>query len=120
MEIHSDERGTLYEIPACEGTQFVSHSYPGVRRGDHYHRSKTEWFTVIQGTARLYTRDRIRNNGMDAPISRDLWVGGQNRIEILPNTTHAVENVGDSILILFVQSDKIFCQEASDTYPEKV
>ena len=117
MKIHSDIRGTLYEIPSCAGTQFISTSHPGVRRGDHYHLHKTEWFLVLVGEAEIlhrpFTLDGVygvtRLSG-DKPE----WVG------ILPLVTHAIVNIGKTDLVLLVQSDVVFDEANPDTYDEKV
>jgi UDP-2-acetamido-2,6-beta-L-arabino-hexul-4-ose reductase len=115
-EIHTDERGSLYEIPKALGTTFISRSNPGVRRGDHYHLDKTEWFIVLSGEAILYTR--VRNTGTE--IHYALHGSSPYWVEIEPEVVHAIENVGDTELILLVQSSTTFDKKYPDTYPEIV
>lgn len=116
MKIHSDDRGTLYEIPNCGGTQFISRSNVGVRRGDHYHLHKTEYFLVLSGDAILYTRSLVTGEKHNQVLH-----GGQPQlVEIRPLITHAIENVGATELVLLVQSDTVFDQNDPDTYSEAV
>jgi len=53
LEKRSDQRGSLAEFlkSSSMGQIFVSRTKPGIRRGDHYHHTKTEKFLVLQGTA---------------------------------------------------------------------
>jgi UDP-2-acetamido-2,6-beta-L-arabino-hexul-4-ose reductase len=116
MEIHTDDRGSLYELPNCEGTQFISRSKFRVRRGDHYHILKTEYFLVLSGTANLYTYNLVTKVRIDYTLHGD----HPRVIGIPPLTVHAIENVGTTELVLLVQSDHKFDANSPDTYSEKI
>ena len=61
----SDERGwflkvidgTEADIPAHVGEVYLTHALPGQARGNHYHPQTAEWFTLIEGRARLQVED---------------------------------------------------------------
>ena len=113
MEIHSDDRGTLYEIPNCTGTQFISTSKPGVRRGDHYHVFKTERFLVLSGDAEIMMRPLT----VDGAYSVHKISGSTPHvIEIPPLVAHAIKNTGTTDLILLVQSDRVFNKDYPGTF----
>ena len=114
--VKADSRGELYEIINMSGTQFISTTHPGVIRGNHYHKTKTEWFTVLYGSANLYTRDRATGE----KVSYAMDGRCPQIVAILPNVTHAIENVGDTDLVLLVQSNQVYDEGHSDTYSEKV
>lgn len=115
--VHEDERGCLYEIPNVLGTTFISVTRPGITRGNHYHKEKTEWFLVLAGRAVVDTRDV----GHDAITMYELCdKADAGFLQIDPLTIHSIENVGDTDLILLVQSDQIFDPNTPDTYPELV
>lgn len=115
-DVHMDERGTLLELVQSIGTQFVSTTHPGVRRGDHYHKIKSEVFTILSGEANLYTR----NKDTGKTVAYALHGYHPESIIIRPRTVHAIENVGNTDLVLLVQSDIVFDREHPDTYDEIV
>jgi UDP-2-acetamido-2,6-beta-L-arabino-hexul-4-ose reductase len=114
--VHEDERGKLFETIKVHGTQFIAFSKPGVVRGNHFHRDKIEYFTVLQGEAVLYTRDKFNGNTHSYTLRGDT----PETITVYPYWVHAIENVGDTEMILFVQGSEVFDPENTDTYPEVV
>lgn len=57
---HTDQRGTLFEVIRFEYFNIPTGGYiytfsinPHFRRGDHYHHKKVEWFTCVQGKAKV-------------------------------------------------------------------
>lgn len=57
---HTDQRGTLFEVIRFEDFNIPTGGYiytfsinPHFRRGDHYHHKKVEWFTCVQGKAKV-------------------------------------------------------------------
>jgi UDP-2-acetamido-2,6-beta-L-arabino-hexul-4-ose reductase len=117
MEIHTDDRGMLYEIPNCTGTQFISTTKPGVRRGDHYHLHKTETFLVLSGEADILLRPLTVDGAYQV---HRVSGAAPYPIEIKPLTAHAIVNTGTTDLILLVQSDWVFDANNIDTYQETV
>ncbi len=49
--------GTEECLPAHTGEIYVTLSMPGQVRGNHYHLSTNEWFTVVQGVAEIRLSD---------------------------------------------------------------
>jgi UDP-2-acetamido-2,6-beta-L-arabino-hexul-4-ose reductase len=115
----SDDRGTLAEfLKSVSGGQlFISRTRPGAIRGNHYHHTKTEKFFVVEGDALIRFRrvDEIgdvieyRVNGTDLRV-----------IDIPPDYTHSIENVGCNELVVLFWASEIFDADAPDTLQLKV
>jgi UDP-2-acetamido-2,6-beta-L-arabino-hexul-4-ose reductase len=103
-------------LKKCYGTEFISVSHPGVRRGEHYHFFKTEVFTVLSGKGVIYTRNRYSDERISYACDGD----APNSIIIRPGIVHAIENVGPTDMILLVQSDMKFNPTLPDTYQDKI
>jgi UDP-2-acetamido-2,6-beta-L-arabino-hexul-4-ose reductase len=112
----SDARGALAEFlrSDTDGQIFVSRTRPGVTRGNHFHLTKVEKFLVLEGEASV----RFRKVGTTGPVvehrvsGRDFIV-----IDIPPDHTHSIENVGVSDLIVLFWASELFDPQASDTHP---
>lgn len=73
---------------------------PGVTAGNHYHKKKREAFQVISGIAKVSVKDP-NDEELD---SMELHPDGT--IVFIPSgLAHAVENIGNEKLILFVHSN---------------
>ena len=116
---HSDPRGTFVETVRCrggEGQTSFSTTVPGVTRGEHYHLTKIERFTVIAGTARMSLRKMFTNEVIDfdvtgsSPAAVDMPVGW----------VHNITNTGEDVLLTQFWSHELFRPEAPDTFPEPV
>lgn len=116
---HGDDRGDLFEAVRSHGGRgqvFVSSTFPGQTRGNHFHLRKVERFVVIRGQAeialrRLYhdTVVRVRVSG-ESPALVDMptmWV-------------HNITNVGTDDLITAFWSDQLLDQVNPDQYPQGV
>ena len=118
LELKTDERGGLAEFlksPAF-GQIFVSHTKPGITRGNHYHHTKTEKFFVVQGKAIIRFRHILEDKVIEHHVSgRDYKV-----VDIPPGYTHSIENVGDEELVTLFWADEVFDPERPDTFFEKV
>lgn len=114
LEMKNDNRGWLTELIKSEnaGQIFVSKSYSGVIRGNHYHDTKVEKFCLIQGKAVIKFRSILNNEIIKYYVSDE-------RIEIVdipPGYTHAIENVGNNEMIVLFWVDEIFNLNEPDTY----
>jgi len=117
-QVHTDDRGKLYEVLriANAGQVFFSTTHPGVIRGNHFHTRKIEWFCVLQGEAAI----RLRH--VESSEVREFRVSGSSPqfISIPVLYTHQIENVGDDDLLTMFWCNEVFKPEDADTYFEKV
>lgn len=118
LDIKSDNRGSLAEMlksPAI-GQIFVSRTWPGITRGNHYHHTKTEKFMVIQGEGIIRQR-HITNEAV-----LEFRVRGEEYrvVEIVPGFTHSIENVGEGEMITLFWASEVFDPEHPDTFFEPV
>ncbi|MBT8339281.1 MAG: NAD-dependent epimerase/dehydratase family protein, partial [Desulfatitalea sp.] len=118
LDTKSDQRGSLAEFikSSAMGQIFVSHTKPGVTRGDHYHRTKAEKFLVVQGTAVI----RFRHIESDQVIEYKVRGEEYKVLDIPPGYTHSIENVGNDDLVTLFWACEMFDPQKPDTYYEKV
>ncbi|MBU2621775.1 MAG: NAD-dependent epimerase/dehydratase family protein [Proteobacteria bacterium] len=113
-----DSRGELAELLKSPhiGQIFVSRTRPGITRGNHYHDTKVEKFVVLEGDAVIRFRHILGGDVIEYPVSgREFRV-----VDIPPGHTHAIENVGQSDLIVLFWANEIFDPGKPDTCFEKV
>jgi len=113
-----DARGILAEFLKLDGHGqiFVSRTYPGVTRGNHYHDFKVEKFVVLEGEAVIRFRHMATGETVEYPV-----VGREMRVvDIPPGWTHSIENVGSAEMIVLFWSSEVFDSVRPDTYAAKV
>ena len=114
LDKKEDNRGWLVELVKSEqfGQMFVSKTYPGITRGNHWHHTKTEKFIVVQGKANI----RFRKIDEDKVI--EYIVDGEKPqvLDIPPGYTHSIENIGEEEVITLFWSNEMFNPEKPDTY----
>jgi UDP-2-acetamido-2,6-beta-L-arabino-hexul-4-ose reductase len=115
----SDDRGSLAEFLKSESTGqlFISRTRPGAARGNHYHHTKTEKFLVVEGEGLIRFRP-VNGTGsiLEYPVS-----GSDFRVlDIPPDYTHSIENVGSGELVVLFWASEIFDPTVPDTFPLKV
>ncbi|MHB1295982.1 MAG: polysaccharide biosynthesis C-terminal domain-containing protein [Anaerolineae bacterium] len=114
----ADNRGVLGEFvkSAAFGQIFVSRTYPGITRGNHYHHTKTEKFLVLEGQAVIRFRHILEDEVLAYHVSGpDLRV-----VDIPPGYTHAIENVGAGELVTLFWASEPFDPDRPDTVYECV
>lgn len=121
LEVKKDERGWLTEIlrsgnlPGSTRMSqlFVTVGNPGKTKGKHYHTRKTEWFSVVNGNAKLYLRD-IRTDE-----EKIVLMGERNMVMVTipPHVAHAITCDGDIPFYLIVVASEDFDSKDPDTYP---
>jgi len=114
LEIKADSRGQLAEFLKAHhfGQVFVSTTKPGVTRGNHFHHTKTEKFLVVQGDAEIRFRHIVTGE-----IIRYRVTGSAFRVvDIPPGYTHAIENIGETDLIVLFWASEVFDPTQTDTY----
>ncbi len=118
LEQRTDARGTLAELLKSKhfGQIFLSRTYPGVTRGNHYHDLKVEKFCVLAGDAIIRFRPVLgtevtayRVSGTDFKI-----------VDIPPGLTHSIENVGSTEMVVLFWASEILDRDHPDTHPSEV
>jgi UDP-2-acetamido-2,6-beta-L-arabino-hexul-4-ose reductase len=119
LAVHADRRGRLVETVRSRGGQgqtFLSWTWPGVTRGEHYHLHKVERFVVVAGRARIRVRRLF--HGEIATFDVD---GAQPVVVDMPTMwAHDITNTGDDELITMFWTNAIFDHGAPDTFPAAV
>ncbi len=118
LDIRSDDRGCLAEIIKSPGFGqiFVSHTKPGITRGDHYHHTKTEKFVVVEGQGVIRFRHIDRAEVIEYPVSGEAL----RVVDIPPGYTHSIENVGDTEMVTLFWASEPFDPQHPDTYYQPV
>ncbi|MEA3493429.1 MAG: NAD-dependent epimerase/dehydratase family protein [Candidatus Margulisiibacteriota bacterium] len=117
-QVHSDQRGELFEILklAQGGQVFFSKTKPGHIRGNHYHIRKAEKFCVIEGDAVI----RMRRVGTKEIKEFKIKSGRPAFVDIPIFHTHHIENVGKNDLYTLFWCNELYDPNDKDTYPEEV
>lgn len=103
---------TLKKIITSSQHFFISKSNPGVVRGNHYHKRKSEWFYLIQGKCKVCAID-LKTKKKEEFILEDR----KNIIlNFKPNVAHAFKNIGNKEMILLALVNEVHDQSDPDTY----
>lgn len=122
IEKHTDERGWLIEILRDDEIKeeikqvYFSTSKPGVIRGNHYHKRKVEWFSVVTGKAKLVLEDNESKEREELILSDDK----PGIVKITPNISHAIQNIGEDKMYLIVIVNEVFNPDDADTFYVKL
>jgi UDP-2-acetamido-2,6-beta-L-arabino-hexul-4-ose reductase len=114
VPMYCDQRGVFAEMlktPDCgQFSYFTAH--PGLTRGGHYHRSKTEKFLVIKGRARFKFRHMNTNE------TYELTTSGEKAeiVETVPGWTHDITNIGTEEMIVMLWANEVFDSQRPDTF----
>ena len=86
----TDPRGSLAEFIKSPGLGqiFVSHTGPGITRGNHYHDTKTEKFLVVAGEGLIRMRQIHGEEILSFPVKGEDY----RVVDIPPGYTHSIEN----------------------------
>lgn len=118
LKVHRDGRGLLFEAAkgGGGGQSFVSMTFPGVTRGDHFHLSKVERFLVIDGEATIRIRPVLSETVRDYRVS-----GAEPAAVDMPTLhTHSIENTGKGPLTTLFWTNEIFDPARPDTFADTV
>lgn len=120
-KMNIDRRGSFTELLHSKecGQVSVNISKPGITKGEHWHHSKFEYFTVVSGHGLI----RLRNEAdPEAPIL-EYEVSG-DRIQtviMLPGYTHNIINLSDTQdLVTVMYCNEIFDPQRPDTFSDNV
>lgn len=119
LTIYVDARGRLFEILRFLDDDVPGQGYiytfsvnPGVRRGDHYHHIKREWFTCVHGKVTVLLDDlrgRTEVVELDADTPAIVYAG--------PGTTHALVNRTPDVAVVLSYGSRQHQHGDPDTYP---
>jgi len=118
LKVNRDQRGVLFET-AKGGNQsqsFLSTTFPGKMRGDHFHLDLIERFLVVSGKAVIRIRRVLDDEVHSFQIDGDSPVA----IDMPPLHTHHIENAGNEDVITFFWSHHLFDPSNPDTYADPV
>lgn len=118
VEKHTDSRGTFVEMlktPDCGQFSFFTAGV-GVRRGGHYHHTKTEKFLVVKGEALF----RFRHLLSDELVEIRTNSAKPQIVDTIPGWTHDVTNVGSDELVVMLWANENFDPRKPDTVTRKV
>lgn len=113
----TDARGTFTEVVRAAGgpsQSSVSTTRPGVTRGDHFHRRKTERFAVVSGRARIVVRRVLTNDRRVFDVHGDEPVA----IDMPTLWSHAITNTGDTALVTAFWTDELHDPDRPDTHQD--
>lgn len=118
IEKHTDDRGWLVEILREDEIKeaikqvYFSISKHGAIRGNHYHKRKVEWFSVVKGKAKLVLEDNNLEERKELILSGD----EPSIVKITPSISHAIQNIGDDDMYLIVIVNEVFNPDDTDTF----
>lgn len=121
LAVIADNRGWLTEILKNEPSQTIeqihfSLSKPGMIRGNHYHKHRTEWLLVTSGMGKVFLEDNITKEKSELTLMADCPV----LIKISPNITHAIVNCGDEPMHLLAVTNQKHDSKDTDTHQKNI
>ncbi len=118
LTTNDDERGWLAEFIKSDsfGQVFISKTKPGFSRGNHWHHSKIEKFSVIDGEAEI----AFRKVGQDQVFTYNVSGNKIQVIDVPVGYVHSVKNIGKHDMTLVIWANEILDKNNPDTYYEEV
>ena len=119
LVMHEDERGSFTELmrTADCGQFSVNVSRPGITKGQHWHHSKWEYFTVVAGEGLIRQRRVGSDEVIESHVSGERLVA----IRILPGYTHSIANLSETEnLVTVMWANECFDPQKPDTFFEVV
>lgn len=120
-KMNVDPRGSFTELVHslnC-GQVSINISKPGITKGEHWHHSKFEYFTVVSGHGLIQLRNEADPNAeiLEYEVSGDKI----QSVIMLPGYTHNIINLSDTQdLVAVMYCNEIFNPGRPDTYFDKV
>ena len=120
-KMNVDARGSFTELlhTLTHGQVSINISKPGITKGEHWHHSKFEYFTVVSGHGLIQLRNEADPNAeiLNYEVSGDKI----QSVIMLPGYTHNIINLSDSEdLVTVMYCNEIFNPNRPDTYFDKV
>ena len=114
-----DARGSFTELMRTEkcGQFSVNISEPGIKKGEHWHHSKWEFFIVVSGHGLI----QERKIGSDEVLNFEVSGDKIEAVHILPGYTHNIINLSEKDdLVTVMWANEQFDPAHPDTYSENV
>ena len=116
-----DPRGSFTELlhTLAHGQVSINISKPGITKGEHWHHSKFEYFTVVSGHGLI----QLRNENDPSAEVLNFEVSGDHiqSVIMLPGYTHNIINLSDTQdLVTVMYCNEIFNPNRPDTYFDPV
>ena len=120
-KMNVDARGSFTELlhTLTHGQVSINISKPGITKGEHWHHSKFEYFTVVSGHGLIQLRNEADPNAeiLNYEVSGDKI----QSVIMLPGYTHNIINLSDTEdLVTVMYCNEIFNPGRPDTYFDKV
>ena len=119
LKMNIDARGSFTELMRTEkcGQFSVNISKPGIKKGEHWHHSKWEFFIVVSGHGLI----QERKIGSDEVLNFEVSGDKIEAVHILPGYTHNIINLSEKDdLVTVMWANEQFDPAHPDTYPENV
>lgn len=119
LKMNTDERGSFTELlkTVSHGQFSVNISKPGIKKGEHWHNSKWEFFIVVSGHGLI----RERKIGTDEVLEFEVSGDKIQAVHMLPGYAHNIINLSEKEnLVTLMWANEIFNPEKPDTYLEQV
>lgn len=119
LKMNIDARGSFTDLMRTEkcGQFSVNISKPGIKKGEHWHHSKWEFFIVVSGHGLI----QERKIGSDEVINFEVSGDKIEAVHILPGYTHNIINLSEKDdLVTVMWANEQFDPAHPDTYSENV
>ena len=119
LKMNIDARGSFTELMRTEkcGQFSVNISKPGIKKGEHWHHSKWEFFIVVSGHGLI----QERKIGSDEVLNFEVSGDKIEAVHILPGYTHNIINLSEKDdLVTVMWANEPFDPAHPDTYSENV
>lgn len=118
-KMNVDPRGSFTELVHSVncGQVSINISKPGITKGQHWHHSKFEYFTVVSGHGLI----QLRKEGTDEVLNYEVSGDKIQSVIMLPGYTHNIINLSDTEdLVTVMYCNEIFNPNRADTYFDPV
>lgn len=118
-KMNVDPRGSFTELVHTVncGQVSINISKPGITKGEHWHHSKFEYFTVVSGHGLI----QLRKEGTDEVLNYEVSGDKIQSVIMLPGYTHNIINLSDTEdLVTVMYCNEIFDPNRPDTYFDPV
>ena len=115
LKMNVDDRGSFTELMRTRGTgQFsVNVSKPGIKKGEHWHSTKWEFFIVVSGHGLIRERKIDTDEVIEFEVSGDKL----EAIHMLPGYTHNIINLSETEnLVTVMWVNECFDPARPDTF----
>ena len=119
LKMNVDARGSFTELLRSDkcGQVSVNISKPGIKKGEHWHNTKWEFFIVVSGHGLI----EERKIGTDEVLRFEVSGEKIEAIHMLPGYTHNIINLSDTEdLVTVMWANECFDPNKPDTFGEPV